>query len=271
MIWKETTDVAVIVMLTQTYDGPNEKCFQYFPLTTEAEAFDIDSIDPTEGSPSGSLTVRELTPHPESKTDIRKMCLQFGEKTKEVWHFLFSGWNDFAVPDDEDLAALLELLRISTEKNGSTSNPKIIHCSAGVGRSGTFITLEHLLARVESGAIAGTKENEDVIFETVNRLREQRMTMVQNEAQYQFLYDVIREQLKKRQLDQQASGQPSPKLRKLASGMKSAALGGRPNEDGDLDGGEGRDQHTENVNRGTVAGEAEEAVGRKSEGQNAKA
>ena len=239
MVWQETGNVAVIVMLTQTHDGFMEKCFQYFPLSAEIGAYYIEPIDKENGTPEGTVTFLETVSDPESKTEIRKLSLQFGEETKDVWHLLFSGWPDFAVPEDEDRAALLDLLKLSAEKASSPSNPRIIHCSAGVGRSGTFIALEYLLAQIESGAMADARESEDLIFDVVNRLREQRMLMVQMETQYEFLYEVVKEQFKekRRQLALQealqASGQHSPKLRKLASGMKAAITGeGNNGEDG---------------------------------------
>lgn len=222
MIWQETTDVAVIVMLTQTHDGTTEKCFQYFPLDVEAGSFKVESLDKAQDTPEGSVTFTECNFDSRSRTEIRKLSLKFGAETKDVWHLLFSGWPDFAVPEDENRAALLELLKLCAEKNSSPSNPRIIHCSAGVGRSGTFIALEYLLAQVESGAILDAKEGEDMIYDVVNRLREQRMLMVQMEGQYQFLYEVIREQLKERHL--QASGQQSPKTQIQAGGMKAESV-----------------------------------------------
>lgn len=238
MIWHETGDVAVIVMLTQTHDGLMEKCCQYFPLNAEAGSYKIEPLDKAQDSSEGSVNFLETVSEPDSKIEIRKLSLQFGEETREVWHFLFSGWPDFAVPENDDRAALLKLLKLSAEKNKSPSNPRIVHCSAGVGRSGTFIALENLLALVESGAVADAKDDEDLIYDVVNRLREQRMLMVQNETQYEFLYEVVKEQLKERQrqLALLASGQHSPKLRKLASGMKAAILGEGKEEDSYLNG-----------------------------------
>ena len=233
MIWHETGDVAVIVMLTQTHDGFMEKCCQYFPPNPEAGSYKVEPLDKAQDTPEGCVNFLETVSEPDSKIELRKLSLQFGEETKEVWHFQFSGWPDFAVPENEDRAALLELLKLSAEKNKSPSNPRVVHCSAGVGRSGTFIALEHLLALIESGAIADAKDDEDLIYDVVNRLREQRMSMVQNETQYEFLYEVVKEQFRERQrqLLLQASGQHSPKLRKLASGMKAAILGEGKDED----------------------------------------
>ena len=218
MIWQETTDVAVIVMLTQTHDGTTEKCFQYFPLNVEAGSFPVEPLDSAVETSEGSVTFLEYRSDVKSRTEVRKLSLRFGAETKDVWHFLFSGWPDFAVPEDNNRAALLELLRLCAEKNTSPDNPKIIHCSAGVGRSGTFIALEYLLAQVESDAILDAKKDEDMIYDVVDRLREQRMLMVQMEGQYQFLYEVIHDQFKQRHL--QAPGQLSPEIPTQASDKK---------------------------------------------------
>ena len=232
MVWQETVDVAVIVMLTQTHDGTTEKCFQYFPLNAEAGSHKIEPVDRFGSSPDGSVTFLETTSHPDAKTAVRKFLLKFGAETRVVWHFLFSSWTDFAAPEDEDRTALLELMKASAEKNSDPGNPRIIHCSAGVGRSGTFIALEYLLAQLESGTLAEAKEGEDMVYDVVNQLREQRMMMVQQEPQFQFLYDVLREQLdKKGQSELKRSGYPSPKLRKLASGMKAAIIGEESSKD----------------------------------------
>lgn len=227
MIWQETKDVAVIVMLTQTAEAGKEKCFQYFPLDADTGPYRIDPIGGT--GESGSVAFVEVVVDEISRTSIRKLRLTFGKESRTVWHLLFCGWADFAVPEGEDRTGLLELLKLSVEKNNVPNNPRIIHCSAGVGRSGTFIALEYLLAQVESGAMAESKDNEDMIYDVVNRLREQRMTMVQSEAQYQFLHQVIREQFIKWQTAQKldvATEQRSPKLRRLARGIRSAFAGG---------------------------------------------
>ncbi len=223
MIWHETTDVAVIVMLTQVAESGREKCYQYFPLDVEGEPFPLDPIDEANAATDatrGSIKLLEENFDETSRTTIRKLLLTYGEKFKTVWHLLYGGWPDFAVPEDENRAALLELMKISAEKNCIANNPRIIHCSAGVGRSGTFIALEYLLAQLDSGALEESKDEEDMIFDVVNRLREQRMTMVQSEVQYQFLYQVVREQLLKKRATAAtaaSNGEPSPKLRKTAS------------------------------------------------------
>ena len=224
MIWHETGEVAVIVMLTPTEESGREKCFQYFPLDAETSPFKIKAIGLAESSSEGEVVfIEEYTQHGRN-THVRKLHLNIGSETKTVWHLLFTAFPDFGVPEDDDRAELLDLIKLSAEKNDTPNNPRTIHCSAGVGRSGTFIALEYLLSELDNGVIATTKDDEDPIFDLVRRLREQRMMMVQSDVQYQFLYDVLLEKLQKTQLANPASGQPSPKLMKLAGGMKAAML-----------------------------------------------
>lgn len=228
MIWQETKEVAVIVMLTQTAESGREKCSQYFPPDADVGEYEIEPLDETEPASSGSVRFLESVMDEPSRTTIRKLLLTIGDETRIVWHLLFCGWLDFAIPEGEDQAGLLELLKISAQKNYAPNNPRIIHCSAGVGRSGTFIALEYLLAQLESGAMAEANHEEDMIFDVVNRLREQRMTMVQSDAQYHFLHQVLLEQFQRWQATRDVaadSGEPSPKLRKLARGIRSALAG----------------------------------------------
>lgn len=75
------------------------------------------------------------------------------------------------------------------------SIPRIVHCNDGVGRTSVFIALEHLINKLESGDLAGydlSQEGSDLIYDTVEILREQRYGMVQTENQYLFLYQAMK-------------------------------------------------------------------------------
>ena len=252
MIWHETRSTAVIVMLTETTEAGRDKCHQYFPGDNENDTLDLDMSDGRQGAAPSTIKQIEKSYDEKSRSTIRRLSLSYGEESKTIWHLLFSNWMDFTVPEDEDRAALLELIKLSSEKNIEPTHPRIIHCSAGVGRSGTFISLEYLLAELHAGNLVNAKEDDDPIFDTVNRLREQRMMMVQSEVQYQFLYDVLREEflntqqtlpqetetegldfaepkmLATEKLSQSGSGEPSPKVMRLARGFKVAFLVKRP-------------------------------------------
>ncbi|THC99038.1 hypothetical protein EYZ11_001512 [Aspergillus tanneri] len=204
MVFNETTDVGVIVMLTQTVESGREKCSQYFPLDSDAPMLLVEEQndpftndhDQTEADEHdiGQVSLLETTWDEGSRSEVRKLLLTLGDESKIVWHFLFAGWADYSKPEGEDRDALLQLIKLSASKCPQDS-PRIVHCSAGVGRTGTFIALDHLLLELESGQLSQvTDEDTDPVFETVNQMREQRMMMVYNEMQLQFIYEVLREQ-----------------------------------------------------------------------------
>jgi protein-tyrosine phosphatase len=205
MVFHESKEVGVIVMLTQTFEAGREKCAQYFPLDSEQacmilsedefHSFSSDENGQQEdGSVWGKVTLLETTFDAKSRSEIRKLELTIGSESKIVWHFLFAGWADYSKPEGSDRQALLDLIKLSASKC-SLDNPRVVHCSAGVGRTGTFIALDHLLRELESGQLLQVADPEiDPVFETVNQMREQRMMMVYNEMQMQFIYEVLREQ-----------------------------------------------------------------------------
>ncbi|OJJ61145.1 hypothetical protein ASPSYDRAFT_56522 [Aspergillus sydowii CBS 593.65] len=233
MVFHETDDVAVIVMLTQTMESGREKCAQYFPVSLENPSMLLrwDNNDPfvdggedqTEDEGAfGQITLLESEWNTECRSEIRKLELTLGSESKTVWHFLFAGWADYSKPVGEDRDALLQLIELSASKSSSPQNPRIVHCSAGVGRTGTFIALDHLLQELESGELLkATDEEIDPVFEAVNQLREQRMMMVYNEMQLVFIYEVLREQAdlileKNYGISRQKSDTRSAKIAKLS-------------------------------------------------------
>ena len=225
----------VVVMLTQTHEAGREKCFPYFPLSAEESPLQIlPEEEEGEGGWRGEVRLEGVAEDAGSRSQLRKLRLRWwrgGEEAEEleIRHLLFSGWPDFLIPEGEDRAALVELVRLSaslnrppassssvadednTQPNGteplpssdedsspspfstSPTNPRIIHCSAGVGRSGTFIALDYLLSLLHSNQLDDLEEDKDPIVETVDQLRQQRMMMVQGEGQFAFLYEVLRE------------------------------------------------------------------------------
>jgi protein-tyrosine phosphatase len=209
------------------------------PATSTEKDSDLDINMKSPGATDADLPVPDvvITEAPSQQAESIS-----GDKAEEriVWHFLYKKWPDFGVPALADLESFFTLMRLSREKNAGPHNPRIVHCSAGVGRSGTFIALEHLIRELDAGvlehyderaatparrsaeekspspspnvAAAGEawsepanrggeaspattfieEEGEDLIFSTVNQLREQRRNMVQAESQYLFIYQVLR-------------------------------------------------------------------------------
>ncbi|KAI1153839.1 protein-tyrosine phosphatase-like protein [Nemania diffusa] len=187
----------VIVMLTDTHEGYMEKCYPYFPRDSYTEGIEVGETDEFEDGFRASIQCISLEERQDGAIQMRKLNLHVdGRGDIIVWHLLYRKWPDFGVPKLEDYESFFELMKLSRELNAST-NPRIIHCSAGVGRTGTFIALETLMREIDEGAMdhldAERNDNEhDLVFRTVNHLREQRRTMVQADSQYAFLYKVLR-------------------------------------------------------------------------------
>ncbi|KAI8939446.1 hypothetical protein NX059_003226 [Plenodomus lindquistii] len=201
MIWKENTAPAVIVMLTQTHETGREKCYPYYPQSPSTPDLRINEHDEFEDGFIHTLHLASLSYHEEACTQVREidMTTDDGSESKKIWHLLFAAWPDFSVPEGADRAAMLKLIDISREKNSdNTSNPRIVHCSAGIGRSGTFIALDWLLQELEEGSLDDTPENDDPIMRVVESLRDQRAGMVQSKPQFFFIYDVLRERWRER-------------------------------------------------------------------------
>jgi protein-tyrosine phosphatase len=199
MIWDELASPAVIVMLTETHEAGQEKCYQYFPKAKEDEPLSVNEEDEFGDGFKATVHCEEVeTTCQGDVIEVRKLVMKRdgAEEEKIIWHLLYTEWPDFGVPSAENLHGFFALMALSKEKNGGTDNPRIIHCSAGVGRSGTFIALEHLMGELHAGAWEGKKDDDesddDVIFNTVNALRMQRRMMVQADIQYHFIYQVIK-------------------------------------------------------------------------------
>jgi protein-tyrosine phosphatase len=194
MIWHETSDPAVVVMLTQTHESGREKCFQYYPLDMENPTLLINEEDEFEDGFQATLTLKNITEDAATRSTIRELELRTTEgETKTVWHLLFGGWPDFLIPEGEDRTALLRLIQFSAEKNTHIESPRVVHCSAGVGRSGTFIALDWLMTELQQGNLDSVPDSVDPIADIVDKLRQQRMMMVQGEQQLWFLYDILKQ------------------------------------------------------------------------------
>ncbi|KAK6537938.1 hypothetical protein TWF694_010834 [Orbilia ellipsospora] len=215
MALEQTAGPGVVVMLTKTFEMNREKCYQYFPVDMDDpyRRFDRCDHEASEEDPFHfEINLLEYTYDEEARTEVRKIEITVLEGThtaapdasgfaaelkagdkKIIWHLLFKGWPDWNVPEGNDSEALLKLIELANSKNEAVDSPLVVHCSAGVGRSGTFIALDHLLAEIEHGTYDSAFG--DPIFELVDRLREQRMYMVQSEPQYEYLYKVVREKV----------------------------------------------------------------------------
>ena len=205
MIWKENESTAVIVMLTQAYEANREKCFPYYPQSLLNPDMRVNEHDEFGDGFIHTLHLASMTQNEDARTQVREidMTADDDEKSKKIWHLLFAGWPDFSVPEGADKAAMMKLVDMSRSKNNDdATNPRIVHCSAGIGRTGTFIALDWLMQELMEGSLDNVPENDDPIVTIVEKLREQRAGMVQSKSQFVFIYDVLRERWRERWISQ---------------------------------------------------------------------
>ncbi|EHK43987.1 hypothetical protein TRIATDRAFT_293301 [Trichoderma atroviride IMI 206040] len=239
MIAEQIPSHAVIVQLTNMVELDVIKCDQYFPMGEEIPTggrdivWGINDYNNVWGDNwRADLTFVSVEQLARGAIERRKLLLHVhGEKEpRVVWHFLYKRWPDFGVPTAEDLDGFLELMKLSRQ-HSTPSAPRIIHCSAGVGRTGTFIALEHLMRELDSGVLARydmPSERSDLVYDVVDILRQQRRGMVQGELQYRFIYQVMLRLWQERYgiVDERAgSREPAAKRLEVASPF---AGNGRP-------------------------------------------
>ena len=191
---KQKNDTVIIAMVTPLTEGGMKKCSHYWPTKTNP-VLNVSTLLQNDGIEIPGLTVHFVSETYIEKGDylLTEMELRSKTKVKKVYHFYYYKWADARVPPSVNpLISLSQEIRAL--KKSVTNDPvPIVHCSAGVGRTGTFIALDQLLNELSPGNLDPANEQFDPINEIVTQLRSERMMMVQTVYQYCFLYDAMRE------------------------------------------------------------------------------
>ncbi|XP_069126038.1 receptor-type tyrosine-protein phosphatase epsilon-like [Argopecten irradians] len=166
MVWQLKT--GKIVMLAQCVEKGKNKVEKYWP----------DSGSTIE---HGGVKISAISSENYAAYTVRKFRVVNESTTRVIKQFHFTKWPDHGTPDVMQFVLLLLHVRST---NSNLSGPMIVHCSAGVGRTGTFIALDVLF---ESGRLTGRVDPPAY----VRSLREDRMDMVQKESQYVFIYRAL--------------------------------------------------------------------------------
>ena len=128
MCWE--TNSRAIVMLTRCVEKGREKCDHYWPYDTQPVFY-------------GDIQVTILNESHFPDWNVSEFRMMRGDTVRTIRHFHFTTWPDFGVPEPPQ--TLVRFVRAYRERVTPEQRPVVVHCSAGVGRSGTFIALDRIL------------------------------------------------------------------------------------------------------------------------------
>lgn len=185
MVWEQQT--LVVVMTTRVVERGRTKCAQYW------------GPEPGDEVQAGGFTVTtlEVDTNPDYTISMLLLTNKKTDEAREVCHMLYTAWPDYGVP--QSARALLQFLALVRQQQtkllasrGDTwaghprGPPIVVHCSAGIGRTGTFCTLDICISRLED---TGTVD----IRGTVEKIRAQRAYSIQMPDQYVFCHRALAE------------------------------------------------------------------------------
>lgn len=216
MVWQENT--RVIVMTTKEVERGKPKCAKYWPDLNMTETFGSFVVRTVVERSNKDYTLREFTVNKEGG----------GKEERKIYHFHFQAWPDHGVPSDPGCVLnFLHDVNAMQESLDAPPGPIVVHCSAGIGRTGTFIVIDMIIDQIKRQGL----DCEIDIQRTIQMVRSQRSGMVQTEAQYKFVYMAVQHHIETVQHRMQAEQKSTREYTNIK--YSSEAVGGgeplRPN------------------------------------------
>uniref|UniRef100_A0A8C9WMJ2 protein-tyrosine-phosphatase n=1 Tax=Scleropages formosus TaxID=113540 RepID=A0A8C9WMJ2_SCLFO len=172
MVWQENS--RVIVMTTREVEKGRNKCVPYWPElegTKEVGSYLVTCLSERDAA---DYKVRVLEIIPMDQSDC----------PRTIWHYQYLSWPDHGVPEEPG-GVLSFLTQVNSKQmEFADAGPMIIHCSAGIGRTGTIVVIDMLVEIIDTKGL----DCDIDIPKFIQMVREQRSGMVQTEAQYKFIY-----------------------------------------------------------------------------------
>ncbi|XP_037071041.1 tyrosine-protein phosphatase 99A-like [Pollicipes pollicipes] len=196
MVWEQ--DVHILVMITNLVERGRDalklsalayfekKCDRYWPQEG-TETFGVIKVTNLGQDVMATYTIRKFRLQ---HLKMKKKCRAAAERT--VYQYHYTNWPDHGIP--ESPLPILSFVRKSAAANPEGAGPIVVHCSAGVGRTGTYIVLDSMMRMIRA-------KGELNVFGFLKYIRTQRNFLVQTEEQYIFLHDALLELIESGETD----------------------------------------------------------------------
>jgi len=202
MVWQY--NIHVLVMLTKEVENGVPKSSRYWPVDKVNEKRSFDNFEIT-------LVSKDKDRKAGDDLVTRKFLVRNskdGNNTREIIHFQYTGWPDHGLAHSHHFLHLMNLVDDTVEKTGG--GPICIHCSAGIGRTGTFCTIHMNIHKIRDCLKNGGVPEISVV-KTVLKLRKQRHGMVQTKEQYLFCNQIIRDEYNRLSKEEKEKNEKSEK------------------------------------------------------------
>nr|XP_036856950.1 tyrosine-protein phosphatase non-receptor type 4 isoform X7 [Manis javanica] len=185
MTWEQGS--SMVVMLTTQVERGRVKCHQYWPESTGSSSYGCYQVTCHSEEGNTAYIFRKMTLFNQeiilgSFIYYNGFSLQTKNESRQLTQIQYIAWPDHGVPDDS--SDFLDFVCHIRNKRAGREEPIVVHCSAGIGRTGVLITMETAMCLIEC--------NQPVYpLDIVRTMRDQRAMMIQTPSQYRFVCEAI--------------------------------------------------------------------------------